>query len=278
MANKIFNMEGGKHSAAAYSAFENEVFGGTAVASSKALKVTAKSAMTVTVAKGNGLIDTGDMYSRRIQVSTDTDLTISTADTSLPRIDYVVIYVDNSVRPSTDQLDNTNNILKIVDIKGTPAASPAKPTESAIQTAIGSGNPYMILASIYIAAGATSISNANITDERPASPNVYYAPEIEHTTISWFGCTLDLRKYGKVVTLTCWQPLAFQVPQDGKEPGKIPAGWRPYEDIGFPILFYTVPNFQGRINISENGDWEWHGTSWMNPGLYPTIHATWMIP
>lgn len=178
MANKIFNMEGGKHSAAAYSAFENEVFGGNAVASSNALKVTAESAMTVKVAKGNGLIDTGDMYSRRIQVSTDTNLTISTADTSLPRIDYVVIYVDNSVRPSTDQLDNTNNILKIVDVKGTPAASPAKPTESAIQTAIGAGNPYMVLASIYIAAGATSISNSNIEDERPASPNVYYAPTL----------------------------------------------------------------------------------------------------
>ena len=110
------------------------------------------------------------------------------------------------------------------------------------------------------------------------SPNVYFAPKIEHTTISWYGCTLDLRKYGKVVTLTCWQPLTIHVPRTGSEPGKIPEGWRPYETVGIPLLFDTVPSFAGRINIDPNGKWEWFGTSDMNNGLFPTINATWMVP
>lgn len=110
------------------------------------------------------------------------------------------------------------------------------------------------------------------------SPNVDYAPQIEHTTISWYGCTLDLRKYGKVVTLTCWQPLTIQVPRTGEETGKIPKGWRPYETVCFPIIFDTAPDFSGRINIDVNGKWEWFATGYMNQGLYPTIHASWMTP
>lgn len=278
MARKVFNMAGGMHSAAAYSAFENAVYKGTCRASEDAFKVTAKSGMTVTVAEGDGLIDTGEKFSRRVQIDAAENVTIPVADTTYDRKDLLVLFVDNTVKPNLEVIDNVNNILKLKVVQGTPAASPSEPTESMIQSAIGATNPYMRLAVITVKANATAVTTANIEDARPASPNVYFAPQIEHTTISWYGCTLDLRKYGKVVTLTCWQPLTIQVPKQGSEPGKIPAGWRPYETVGIPILFDLYPDFAGRINITAEGNWDWFATSNMNPNLYPTIHASWMTP
>ena len=173
MANKVYNLAGGLHSAAAYAGWENELFGGNAVASPTALKVGAGSGMTVSVGKGNALIDTGDDYSRRVALTEAVSVTLDQADTSLPRNDLIVIYVDMAVSPVQTVQDNTNGILKVVAVKGTPASSPSDPDAGTIQQAIGAGNPYMILASIRVNAGASAISAGNITDKRPMSPNVY---------------------------------------------------------------------------------------------------------
>lgn len=175
MANKVYNLAGGLHSAAAYAGWENELFGGNAVASATALKVGAGSGMTVSVGKGNALIDTGDDYSRRVALTEAVNVTLDQADTSLPRNDLIVIYVDMAVTPVQTVQDNTNGILKVVAVKGTPASSPSDPDAGTIQQAIGAGNPYMILASIRVNAGASAISAGNITDKRPMSPNVYSA-------------------------------------------------------------------------------------------------------
>lgn len=174
MANKVYNLAGGLHSAAAYAGWENELFGGNAVASATALKVGAGSGMTVSVGKGNALIDTGDDYSRRVALTEAVNVTLDQADTSLPRNDLIVIYVDMAVTPVQTVQDNTNGILKVVAVKGTPASSPSDPDAGTIQQAIGAGNPYMILASIRVNAGASAISAGNITDKRPMSPNVYW--------------------------------------------------------------------------------------------------------
>lgn len=180
MANKVYNLAGGLHSAAAYAGWENELFGGNAVASPTALKVGAGSGMTVSVGKGNALIDTGDDYSRRVALTEAVSVTLDQADTSLPRNDLIVIYVDMAVSPVQTVQDNTNGILKVVAVKGTPASSPSDPDAGTIQQAIGAGNPYMILASIRVNAGASAISAGNITDKRPMSPNVYWTTsEIE---------------------------------------------------------------------------------------------------
>lgn len=185
MANKVYNLAGGLHSAAAYAGWENELFGGNAVASAAALKVGAGSGMTVSVGKGNALIDTGDDYSRRVALTEAVDVTLDQADTSLPRNDLIVIYVDMAVTPVQTVQDNTNGILKVVAVKGTPASSPSDPDAGTIQQSIGAGNPYMILASIRVNAGASAISSGNITDKRPASPNVYWTTsEIQDTAES----------------------------------------------------------------------------------------------
>jgi len=80
-----------------------------------------------------------------------TQLSVTTASVSLPRIDRVVVTVNDSYYTGA-----TNNVTFTV-IAGTPASSPAAPA-----TPTNS----LSLATIAVAAGATSILNANITDTR----------------------------------------------------------------------------------------------------------------
>jgi len=80
-----------------------------------------------------------------------TQLSVTTADPTNPRIDRVVVTVNDSYYTGA-----TNNVTFTV-VAGTPAGSPtapATPTNS------------ISLATIAVAAGATSILNANITDTR----------------------------------------------------------------------------------------------------------------
>lgn len=104
--------------------------------------------------------------------------TVITDNTSgNPRIDTVVAYIDLTV------IDNTNSnnpgALKFMVVAGTPAGSPSAPSSPTIQSAVGSGNPFIKLANVAVANGFTSIVNANITDVRPltslgiALPNTY---------------------------------------------------------------------------------------------------------
>lgn len=175
MANKVYNMAGGLHSASAYTAFENEALGGNAVASYDALRVSTTGGMKVTVAKGNALIRVDSELSRRVALTSPVDITIATADTTLPRKDLIVIYVDSSVAPSADNQDNVNNILKLVAVKGTPNVSPQAPDDNAVLHAIGAGNPFIELAQVTVPAGATNLSNDLILDVRPHRGELYPA-------------------------------------------------------------------------------------------------------
>lgn len=175
MANKVYNMAGGLHSASAYTAFENEALGGNAVASYDALKVSTTGGMKVTVAEGNALIRVDSELSRRVALTSPVDITITTADTTLPRKDLIVIYIDSSVTPSTDNQDNVNNILKLVAVKGTPNVSPQAPDDNAVLQAIGAGNPFIKLAQVTVPAGATNLSNNLILDVRPHKSELYPA-------------------------------------------------------------------------------------------------------
>ena len=240
--------------------------------------------MSVLIGGENGTIDSAVLMVAGSPVLLSTDgeaqkVTIPTAPSAGARYDAIVSYIDKTSTDPATEKPGTPDYVKTIVVSGTAASSPSKPTNSQIKAKLPAGvSGYFRWCNVYVESGATNINDANITDSRPASPNVYYAPQIEHTTISWYGCTLDLRKYGKIVTLTCWQPLTIRAPRNGREVGKIPEGWRPYETIGIPLLFDTVPDFSGRININKEGDWEWFATSDMNNGLFPTIHATWMTP
>lgn len=163
MANKVFNMAGGLHSAAAYSAFEDALYG-SCVANDSSLAVSAGTGMNVTVAIGNGLISTGTGFARRIATDATNTVSLTAASTANPRIDAVVAYIDNAVTPTTSVVDNTNGVLKFKSVAGSPAANPSAPTAQAIQSSVGAGNPYMVLAYVAVAKNATAAGA--ITDVR----------------------------------------------------------------------------------------------------------------
>ena len=164
MTKRVFNMGGGAHSDAAYTAFENAAYG-SCVANATSLAVSAGGGMSVRIAAGDGIISTPSA-GKRIQSDAIETVTISAANATYSRIDSVVAYIDSAVQPTTAVIDNVNGILKFAAVAGTPAASPTAPAESMIQAAIGAGNRYMVLADVKVPNGATSMNTATFTDRR----------------------------------------------------------------------------------------------------------------
>lgn len=193
MANKVYNMEGGLHSAAAYSAFENAMYG-SCVAGTTDFVATAGTGMNVSLSAGNGMIDTGLGYSRRIASDATNTIPVTAASSANPRKDALVAYIDNSVSPTTSVIDNTNNILKFACVAGSPAATPQAPSAATIQSAIGAGNPYVVLWYITIPTSATSLSTATFTDNR------YVASLINSANIADGAITTNKLASGAVTT------------------------------------------------------------------------------
>lgn len=92
------------------------------------------------------------------------NVTIAAADVSNPRRDLIVAYVDLSV--VDDTLSNNPGALVVEAVSGTPAGSPVDPDNTAIETAIGASNPYIVLARVQLPASATTVVDAYITDLR----------------------------------------------------------------------------------------------------------------
>jgi len=119
-----------------------------------AVSQSASPAMSVSIATGWGIIVgdfTSNMGAYSFYNDAATTATITAADPTNPRIDRVCVTVSDSAYTGT-----TNTIAFNV-VAGTPAVSPtapATPTNS------------ISLATVAVAAGATSIVNANITNTR----------------------------------------------------------------------------------------------------------------
>lgn len=123
--------------------------------------------MSVDVAIGDAVIPRSDgTYGHPAWADAIYNVAITTADVSNPRRDIVVMYIDYSVTPSTGVSNNTNGVVKIAVIPGTPAGSPSDPSNASIQSAVGASNPYIKLARVRVAAGASSITNSVIDDLR----------------------------------------------------------------------------------------------------------------
>lgn len=182
MANMVYNMDGGLHSSAALGGLEDAMYG-SSVANSDSFKVTAGSGMNVSIAPGNGLISTGTGFARRIATDAVNTVAITAASAANPRIDSIVAYIDNGISPTTSVLNNTNGILKFRAVAGTAAASPTAPASSAIQTAVGAGNPYMVLCNVRIPTSATALTGATFTDMRSIA-NVVTADDIDDGAIT----------------------------------------------------------------------------------------------
>jgi len=163
----LSNRDGnGKTSEEGHFKFQTSVFSGN-VLGDTSLQVTQNSplARSVLIAPGQFKIDTSSDYSYTGWNSVSTTQAISTADPSNPRITSIVVYVDKAAATSSTPPNNPG-IVKFTAVNGTPAASPVAPSGATIQAAIGIGNPYIVLANVTVPAGATTILNANISDQR----------------------------------------------------------------------------------------------------------------
>lgn len=163
----LSNRDGnGKTSEEGHYKFQTSVFDGN-VLGSTALQVTQNSptGMSVLVAAGQFKVDTGSQYSYTGWNTASAAVTITTADPANPRITSIVLYIDKGATTSASPPNNPG-IPKLIAVNGTAGAVPSAPNGTTIQTAVGSGNPYIILANVTVGTGATSIVNANISDQR----------------------------------------------------------------------------------------------------------------
>lgn len=114
-----------------------------------AMQVQASSGLTVSVSPGWGFINC-----KWINNGTPYALTVDAPDIALNRIDRVVLRLN---------ADNTLRNMEIAILKGMSASNPDPPE----LTRVVGGVWELSLAQIAVNAGATEITQANITDERP---------------------------------------------------------------------------------------------------------------
>ena len=166
------NRDGGKTSESGHLRALAKIVSGDVITGLNAVQRAAGVNMSVDIQVGDAFVRRSDgTYAHPVFNDAVYNQVISAADGSNPRRDIVVIYVDYGQTPSTTVSNNTNGVVKIKVVNGTPAGSPVDPNGAAIQASVGSGNPYSILARIRVPAGQTSISNSLIDDLRTMITN-----------------------------------------------------------------------------------------------------------
>ena len=101
-------------------------------------------------------------------------VTIPTAPTSGSRIDTIVSYIDTTSADPESETPGTPEYVKTVVVSGTASSSPTAPNKQQIQAALPpTVENWYQWADVRVAQGTTVITNSNITDKKPASPNVY---------------------------------------------------------------------------------------------------------
>jgi len=117
--------------------------------------------MSVDINTGRGVIKgSGNAYP--VRNTTDINVVVTSNASGNPRIDAVVLYIDLAESPTT----TADDVVKSAVVAGTAAASPVAPSDATIQTAVGASNPFVRLANVAVANGASSITDANVTDAR----------------------------------------------------------------------------------------------------------------
>ena len=120
--------------------------------------------MSVSITAGYCQIPFDD-YAYQCWLEQDGVLNIEASDQSLNRISYVVAYIDRS-KVYNESVTNNPGLMCITEVRGTAAASPAVPSRTQIQSAVGADNPYIILAQVHVPANSSTITASNLTDLR----------------------------------------------------------------------------------------------------------------
>lgn len=124
--------------------------GGVLTSDTSRMTVSAASGMTVTVANGTAIVpNSGGSGAYRVCAPGANTLTVAASNPSNPRIDLVCVTV-------TD-VGTSASYAQIQVITGTPSGSPVAPS-------LPSNS--VLLATLAVAAGVTSVTSGNITDNR----------------------------------------------------------------------------------------------------------------
>ena len=142
---------------------------------------TSPSGMSIQIGGGDD-VDSAAIFidsDRAVLLSTDgtpETVTIPTAPASGSRVDAVVSYIDTSSPSADDETPGTPEYVHTIVVSGTAASSPSAPTDAQIISALpaGANSKYYRWCDVTVAASQTVITNSNITDRKPASPNVYW--------------------------------------------------------------------------------------------------------
>lgn len=131
---------------------------------------------------GGSVVDSAVLFlsdDRPVLLSTDGSpetVTIPTAPASGSRIDTVVSYIDNSSPSASSETPGTPEYVHTIVVSGTAASSPSAPTDAQIVSALpaGANQRYIKWCDVRVAQSQTVITNSNITDRKPTTPNVYW--------------------------------------------------------------------------------------------------------
>ena len=234
---------------------------------------------------------------RAVLLSTDgtpQTVTIPTAPASGSRIDAVVSYIDTSSSSANDETPGTPEYVHTIVVSGTASGSPSAPTDSQIVSALpaGANAKYYRWCDVRVAQGATTITNSNITDKKPASPNVYWTTseikaiadqqignlgKIVHTTASGaFGTQMSLTRAGNIVTLYMSGSINGNIPVGSLSFSEtVPSGYRPAYATGWVTIdvLNSSPSAAGRISVGTNGKMTGYMYSQANSGAHVAISA-----
>jgi hypothetical protein len=208
MSKLVFNRDGGKSDEYGTLLWHQRAFSGE-VAEGCIVEANSSPDMDVRVTAGTLRVPTGSSpsnfwYEAAIDTADPGEaVTIAAADPSNPRKDYVVAYIDTAVTPDyTTYTNNSNDMLVVDSVAGTPAGSPSYPNTAAIQAAIGASNPYIILAGIAVGTGVTQITTSDITDLR----SVAYPITSNNAVLLDYVETTDLHN-PTAVTANTWTDI-----------------------------------------------------------------------
>ena len=185
MSTKVGFIDGGKTSQEGLSRWISKYVNQSGVIGLTDLAIVAAGTpdTTVKISLGDALIGNlapnASTFFYSVWVTVQDSVTITANASGNPRIDAIVAYIDLA-SVSNVTADNPG-LLKFKDVTGTPAGSPVAPNNTAIQTAVGAGNPFLLLATVAVANGFATITNGNITDQRvyAALSRSFFAPADE---------------------------------------------------------------------------------------------------
>ena len=147
--------------------------------------------MSVLVGGEDGTIDSAAFKQSNtgaiVLLSTDgtpQEVTIATAPASGSRIDAIVSYIDKTNADASKETAGTPQYVKTIAVQGTVSASnPVAPTNDEITAALPTGvGGFYRWADVKVGQGVINITDDNVSDAKPASPNVYLTNQVSTNT------------------------------------------------------------------------------------------------